>query len=307
METENVLLEAEKDYQKQYRKSKWWIEHRDGLRRAGIVAFICVDAVFVAFAGWTFADAYLVSFADEKRAVLEMASYGQSDLHAYALARAAKNIKVVTPTATISSEGKYDLYTTVSNPNRDWWAEFTYVFSSTAGTTEEAKGFVLPNSNASLAAYAIPSATPPRSLALSLSDVSWHHIDHHQTGDPATWIANRVGFEVTDASFAPIELDKKTVGRISFTIRNTTAYGYYDPALTVLLMRGTTIVGVTGTTLAALDAGESQDVAINWFGPIPNVSKVEVVAEVNPFDMASYKGLAGETTEDTRTRVKLRR
>lgn len=307
METENVLLEAEKDYQKQYRKSKWWIEHRDGLRRAGIVAFIVVDALFVAFAGWAFVDAYLVSYADEKRAVLELASYGQSDLHAYAVARAAKDLKIVTPTATVSSEGKYDLYTTITNPNRDWWAEYTYVFESTAGATAEAKGYVLPSSDKSLAAYAIASATPPRGLALSLTDVAWHHIDHHVTGDPAAWIANRVGFEVTNATFAPIEIDKKSVGRISFTVRNTTAYGYYDPSLTVLLMRGPTIVGVTGTTLSSIEAGESQDVSVNWFGPIPNVNKVEVIAEVNPFDMESYKALAGETTEDTRTRVQLRR
>lgn len=307
METENVLLEAEKDYQKQYKKSKWWIEHRDGLRRMGIVAFIMLDALFVGFAGWTFTDAYLISYADEKRAVLEMASYGQSDLHSYALARAAKSIKVVTPTATISSEGKYDLYATISNPNRDWWAEYTYVFSSTAGTTEEAKGFVLPNSEKPVVAYAIASATPPRSLALSLSSVAWHHIDRHETGEPAAWIANRVGFEISDAAFAPIMIEEKTVGRVSFTVRNTTAYGFYDPSLTVLLMRGPAVVGVTGTTLASIGAGESQDVAINWFGPIPNVNKVEVVVDVNPFDMASYKALAGETTEDTRTRVKLRR
>lgn len=307
METENVLLEAEKEYQKQYRKSKWWIEHRDGLRRAGIVAFIVVDALFVAFAGWAFVDAYLVSYADETRSVLEMASYGQSDLHGYALARAAKNLKIVTPIATVSSEGKYDLYTTITNPNRDWWAEYTYVFESTVGLTAEAKGYVLPNSDKSIVAYAIASATPPRGLALALTSVSWHHIDHHETGEPSAWIANRVGFEVTNATFAPIEIDKKSVGRISFTVRNTTAYGYYDPSLTILLMRGPTIVGVTGTTLSSIEAGESQDVSVNWFGPIPNVNKVEVIAEVNPFDMASYKALAGETTEDTRTRVQLRR
>ncbi len=319
METENVLLEAEKEYQKQYRKSKWWIEHRDGLRRLGIVAFIGVDALLVAFAGWAFADAYLVRYADETRSVLEMASYGQSDLHAFATARAAKNLKVVTPTATVSSAGKYDVYTTVSNPNKDWWAEFTYVFASTAGTTVEAKGYALPNSEKALAAYAIPSVTPPRGLALNLTSVAWHRIDHHETGDPAAWIANRVGFEIANATFAPIQLDGNSapssggkspaaaVGRISFTVRNTTAYGYYDPSLTVLLMRGMTVVGVTGTTLSSLDAGESQDVSINWFGPIPNVSQVRVVTEVNPFDMSSYKALAGETTEDTRTRIKLRR
>lgn len=319
---ESVLLEAEKSYQKQYRQSRWWIEHRDGLRRAGVVAFIVVDALFVGFAGWAFVDAYLVRYADETRAVLELASYGQSDLHAFTTARAAKALKAVAPIATVSSAGKYDLYATVSNPNKDWWAEVTYSFASSAGTTAEARAYVLPESDAPLAAYAVPSVTSPRGLELNMTGVAWHRIDHHETGDPAAWIANRVSFEITNATFAPIQLDgtpaspsgaasastsAAVVGRSSFTIRNASAYGYYDPALTVLLMRGSTIVGVTGTTLPSIEAGESQDVSVNWFGPIPNVTQVKVIAQVNPFDMASYKALAGETTEDTRTRVLLRR
>ena len=209
--------------------------------------------------------------------------------------------------ATVSSEGKYDLSTTVSNPNRDWWAEYTYAFEFASGKTEEGTGFILPNSEKTVVAYAVASSSMPRSLSLSLTNVSWHRIDHHKTGDPAAWIANRVEFVVSDAAFETLEIDEKAVGRITFSVRNASAYGYYDPLVTVRLMRGASVVGVTGTSLSSLDAGETQKVSINWFGPIPSVNKVEPIIEVNPFDMASYKALAGETTNDTRTRVQLRR
>ena len=306
METENVLLEAEKDYQKQYRKSKWWIEHRDGLRRAGIVAFIVVDALFVAFAGWAFVDAYLVSYADEKRAVLELASYGQSDLHAYAVARAAKDLKIVTPTATVSSEGKYDLYATIANPNDDWWAEFTYAFTSSAGDTEPASGFVLPGEEKPVVAYAVEASATPRSASLVISDVVWHRVDHHVTGDLERWMTDRLNFVVENAAFERVDLDGETLGRVTFAVKNDSAYSYYEPAFTATLLRGSSVVGVTGTTLSELDAGEEQEVVINWFGTIPSVNKVEVSVSVNPFDISSYKPLEGETTEDTRTRIQLR-
>jgi hypothetical protein len=52
-----------------------------------------------------------------------------------------------------------------------------------------------------------------------------------------------------------------------------------------------------------LDSGEEIDVGVNWFGTLPSVSKVEVIPEINIFDIDTYKSLAGETTRDTRTRV----
>lgn len=303
MSDDNVLLAPEKEFQKQYRLSKWWVEHRDGLRRLGIISFACVDAVFVIIAGWAFVDAYLVSYADERRAVLELAAYGQADLHAYTVANVARDLEVAGATAVSSTVGNFDLYATVTNPNDSWWAEFTYVFSSSAGETEPASGFVLPNSEKPIVAYAIPSSATPRSVALVVSDITWHHVDHHLTGDYATWIADRLNFVVEDAAFETVDVDEESLSRAVFTVKNESAYSYYEPKFVVRLLRGSTLVGVTGTTLGSIDAGATENVIVNWFGPKPAVNNVEVVAEVNPFDIGTYKPLEGETTEDTRTRV----
>ncbi|NBS41182.1 hypothetical protein EBS80_00800 [bacterium] len=146
MENGEVLLEAEKEYQKQYRLSRWWIEHRDGLKRLGVIAFACVDGIILLIAGWALLDGFIISEPEETRAVLELAAYGQNDLHAYAEARKAKDLTIGAVTAVPSSEGKFDLYATVTNPNANWWGEFTYAFASSAGTTDTATAFVLPNS-----------------------------------------------------------------------------------------------------------------------------------------------------------------
>lgn len=303
MSDEEVLLEAEKEYQKQYRLSRWWIEHRDGLRRVGIIAFACVDGLVLLFAGWTLLDGFVISEPEETRAVLELAAYGQSDLHAYAEANKAKDLTIGAAVALASSEGKYDLYATVTNPNDNWWGEFTYAFTSTAGTTESATGFVLPNSEKPLAAFAVESSATPRSVTLTVSDLVWHRVDHHVTGDVAEWLSDRVNFLVEDAAFEPVDVDGTAVPRVTFTVTNSSAFSYYEPTFVVRLLRGATLVGVTSTTLTALDAGAEENVSLNWFGTVPAANKVEVAADVNPFDIGVYKPLEGETTEDTRTRV----
>ncbi len=301
-----VLLEAGKEYQKQYRLSSWWIEHRDGLKRLGLILFACVDGIFLLVAGWAFVDAYAVSYADEQRSVLEIVAYGQSDLRAYSVATAAEDLDLGGTTVVASSEGKYDLYATIANPNDDWWAEFTYAFTSSAGDTEPASGFVLPGEEKPVVAYAVEASATPRSASLVISDVVWHRVDHHVTGDLERWMTDRLNFVVENAAFERVDLDGETLGRVTFAVKNDSAYSYYEPAFTATLLRGSSVVGVTGTTLSELDAGEEQEVVINWFGTIPSVNKVEVSVSVNPFDISSYKPLEGETTEDTRTRIQLR-
>jgi hypothetical protein len=306
MSNDRVLLEAEKDYQKQYRFSRWWIGHREPLKRLLLLLFALANAGILSFVAWTFVDAYAVSYDAETRSVLELAAYGQADLRAYSLANVAEELRVGPASAPASgAAGKYDLYATVANPNDDWWAEFTYSFTSSAGETESYDGYVLPGEERPLAAYGVESSVPPKSATLVISDVSWNRMDRHVTGDPAEWIAERVNFVVADERFEPVDLDGKTIGRASFTVKNDTAYGYYEPKVMVTLLRGTSVVGVTETTLSALDAGEEREVSVHWLGTIPSANKIEVRAFANPFDVSAYKPIEGETPEDVRARVRL--
>ena len=303
MDDGGILLEAEKEYQKQYRFSRWWIEHRTGLRRFGVLAFACVDAIILMVAGWTLLDGFVVSEPTETRSVLELAAYGQDDLHAYAMAHRAKDLNVGTVTSVPSSEGSFDVYATVTNVNTDWWGEFSYVFTTSAGTTAKVKTFILPNSKKSIVAYAVASSTIPHAASVVISELTWHRVDHHVTGDVATWLSDRMNFVIINPLFEVVDVNGTSVPRIVFTVNNSSAFSYYEPTFIIRLLRGSTLVGVTSTTLTAMNTGETEDVSLNWFGTVPNANRVEVEAVVNPFDIDVYKPLEGETTEDTRTRV----
>ncbi len=299
-----LLLQEEKEFKRFYRLSVWWVTHRALLKRIGFALFIAVDAALLLFGGWHLLDAFAVSYGVEQNAVMRMVALGQSDLHAYTAANAAVDLEVGDGRVISIGGGRYDLYATLANQNEDWWAEFTYAFSIGGEQTESREGFILPTQEKPVAELAVESASPIPSASLVLQDVRWHRVDAHGIPDYATWADDRLNLTISASSFEKeTRFDGEVFGRTAFTIENDTAYSYYDVGLFVLLLRGSSVVGVNRTTLSALESGVETEVTVNWFGTLPSVSQVQVIPELNIFDLEVYKPLQGESTRDTRTRV----
>jgi hypothetical protein len=301
------LKEEEQEFKRFYRLSSWWVNNRGRVRQAGLGLFFALDFALVAFAGWTFLDSFAVSYAQERLAVAEMVAYGQEDLNARTRAEAAVPLEPGTVTVLAVEDGAVDLYAPLVNANQDWWAEITYVFRAGEVATTPKKTFVLPAQEKQLLVFNTKDLGGARTAEVELQETIWHRVDRHLTGEPTNWLEDRLSMTIKDAAFqTDIPLDGKTIGRASFTVTNSTAFSYYDVPFVILLRRGSSVVGVNGTTIASLDAGATQDVSVNWFGALPSASTVEVVLDLNPFDLGVYKPLSGETTSDTRTRVFVR-
>lgn len=299
-----LLLQEEKEFKRFYKVSVWWVEHRAFLRRLWLILFIVVDAVLLLFGGWHLLDAFAVSYGREQNAVMRMVAYGQSDLRAYTVANAANDLEQGEGRVISIGGGRYDLYSTLVNPNDDWWAEFTYSFAVGDESTDVQTGFILPTQEKPIAELALESASPIGSASLVIEDVRWHRVDHHVVPDYPTWSSDRLNFLISASSFEKeTRFDGETFGRTTFTIENDTAYSYYDVGLFVLLLRGNSVVGVNRTTLSSLESGVDTEVSVTWFGTLPSVSQVQIIPELNIFDLEVYKPLQGETTRDTRTRV----
>ena len=299
-----LLLEEEKEEQRFYRLSLWWVEHRALLKRIGLIAFAALDVLMLIFAFWNLLSAFAIRYGAEESAVLRMVALGQADLHAYTSANAAKDIEQNSVRIFSIGDQRYDLYATIVNPNTDWWAEFSYAFSYNDTQTETRTSFVLPSQEKPVTELAVSSGVPISDAVFVISNIEWHRIDHHVIADYPTWSDDRLNIEVRDPSFVTEKrLDGEVYGRTIFTIENHAAFSYYDVGLYVVLKRGSSVVGVNRTTLSTLGTGEEKEVTVNWFGTLPSVSQVEVIPELNIFDLEVYKPLVGETTIDTRTRV----
>lgn len=300
---ENFLLEEDKEFRRHYKISLWWVEHREQLRKLGLAFGVGVGGLLTVFGLWTFTDSFLIGGEAERLDTARMAVTGK-ELNAYSVATAAKDLETSVITVLPSSAGKFDFATALTNPNTDWWATFTYSFIAGDVRTPTEHGYILPDEEKPFLALAAPFASAPSNAQVEITDLVWHRVDKHLTGPYQAFADDRLAIEITNRLFSTdLQVDGEPLGRVSFLVENRTAFSYYDLTLTIILRRGTSIVGVNRTTLSSLDAGQNQEVAVNWFGPLPSASEVQVIPEVNIFDLASYKPLAGETGEDVRTRV----
>lgn len=301
-QNDNLLLQEEKQDSKQYRKTLWWVEHREGLGNLGIILLAIFDISLILFVGWNLVETFFINAAPEQRALIQSVSNGQDDLHAYTAARAATEISISDAQVFSSGNNAYDFYVHLDNPNADWWAEFNYQFVFDGGATSVKNGFILPSGSKPITELAFSSTSGISNAQFQLQAVTWHRIDHHLIPNYAKWSQDRLGLEITNPALAEdTSVDAKGLFRTTFTVRNNTAYNYYNPTFYLLLKRGTSVTGVNKTVLQSLSAGETKDLVVNWFGVIPNATQVEVVPDLNIFDPMLYKSAQGVSTIDTRS------
>ena len=297
----DILLEEEKEDSRQYRFSLWWVEHRAGLKRIGIGIFIVVDVLLLAFVFWNLIDAYILKIDQEQQAVSSLTVANQTDLHGYTTSSAAQPLGIGDATVFSTATNKYDVYSELNNPNADWWAEFHYTFTDGATSTPDRTGFILPSEQKPVIEFAFASTASLSNPQLVLSTIAWHRVDHHQIPDYQKWSADRLGLDIQNPTYATdTSVATHTLYRSTFTVKNTTAFSFYQPVFYLLLKQGSRVVGVNRTTLATLTSGASQDVVVNWFGDVPTNGQIDVHPEINIFDPSAFKALIGVSPIDAR-------
>ncbi|HBK34335.1 TPA: hypothetical protein DEP34_01810 [Candidatus Uhrbacteria bacterium] len=299
-EESHILLPEEKTYAREYKWRHWWIEHRFTLKQTGLLVVMAAEVLLLLFVVWNLSDAFLLSSSGDEQAVAQMVTSGSSETHAFAISQQAESLQLSGARVLSLGDSRYDFYAEVTNPNDHWWAEVDYVFSS-GEIREKGTEFVLPSGETPLVAFFITSSIPLTSVSIEIQEVRWHRLDVHTIPVYEEWQEDHFRLAVTDISFDPsFELNGKRIGRMTFTITNEGPYGFYEVPLYLLLFRGGSVVGVNRTEVSTLDAGETKQVVVNWFGVVPSVSTYEVIPLINLFDPEVYQELQGKQSIDAR-------
>ncbi|KKW37128.1 MAG: hypothetical protein UY81_C0003G0008 [Candidatus Giovannonibacteria bacterium GW2011_GWA2_53_7] len=286
-----------------YRRARWWIAHREGARRLWIGLWIALDVFLVVFALWMFVDTFLINYEAERGLLRSLLVENQTSLRVTTEAQSAQPVTIDgAPLVLASSEDAYDFVGFVTNPNEDWWAEFTYQFSyGTDAVTESDVAFVYPGESRAILALGVEGARPTN-VKLRLLDLDWHRIDPHATPNFPSWKTDHVNLSVTNATFTSLEAGSSGVlGRSSFSVTNNSGYGYWSLPMTILLKHGSAIVGVHSTILDQFEAGETRQVDLSWFQAFPTIDVIEAVPTLNIFDASVYMPLRADRAIDTRT------
>lgn len=247
------------------------------------------------------ADTFLFRYEGERGLLRSLLIDNRTALHENAQSQAAKPITIDdVPLVLHSGEGMIDFLSFATNPNMDWWADVTYHFTYAGDqATDTASTILYPGDHRPLPVVAVASQGVA-SAKLVIDNVAWHRIDTHAIPDPASWLTDRLSFSVTDAVYESLALGKETIGHSTFTITNNTAYGYWSVPLVVMLKRGSSVIGVSTTSIDTFTAGHAQTVDMNWFVTLPSVTSIDVVPLVNVFDPASYLAPEGVGGVDSR-------
>ncbi|MEK9152828.1 MAG: hypothetical protein AAB692_05690, partial [Patescibacteria group bacterium] len=235
-----------------------------------------------------FVDWFFISGPAERSGV-GLLTKNLTDYKSFRALHAPRDIDVDPAVSLSAGNESQDVFARIENTNTGWWVEFDYQFTVPGAEVPVKHGFALPGEVRYLRELGIKAARSG-SPELTIANLQWHRINAHtiQPNYPA-WSASRLNFVIDNVKFVPPDpKDPLAISRATFTVRNDSAYSYWNVAFFVALNAGSSIVGVNSVTISELRAGESRSVDASWFNDLPHVDSVEVSADVNILDERVY-------------------
>lgn len=267
------------------RWSDWWVNHRDQVRKAAIGVFIAVDVALLGFGLWGFADWLALGGLKEEQAIRQMTGPNYARFGGVGL----QEVQVGAPFVLPGGVDKVDILAPIENPNTLFWAEVEYHFVIGGVEQSSLRTFVLPGQAKYLVHLGAPAASGS-GVELKIDRRLWHRAGTFGADSLQSVYDTRLDVRGENPVFVPADpLATTPVSSAKFTLANHTAFGYYDVDLLVLLYRGDSIVGVGKVSVDRIAAGEKRPMELFWYQLLPQVTKVEVVPDINIYDESVYR------------------
>jgi hypothetical protein len=267
----------------------WWVTHQVQVRKAATVVFGIFACSLFAYAAWGLIDWAFVSGVKERELMGQVVDQ-QIPIATFRKYGMKEEPVFDRPTILAAGEGRYDLFAKASNANANWMLTFDYRFEA-AGTTIPAKqGFLLPGETKRLHALAVRADAKPSTAETVVTNLRWHRVDPHLVYPGyREWATKRLDLAIEKPTFTPpAPGDALPVSHASFAVVNRTAFSYRTVGFFVTLYAGQQPVGVNYFSISGLSSGERRQVDVAWYSALPQITRVEVMPEVNILDASVY-------------------
>lgn len=182
----------------------------------------------------------------------------------------------------------YDFSAVAQNPNEDFVAQMRYKYVFDGGETPSKVVTILPKKKAPLAIYGFKSDIYPVGAKLIVEEMRWRRIDPHVVPDTQNYILARTNFIVDNLIIERNPIDGALPPRITFDIKNNTAYSYYEGRFALLLLGGGVLEGVMPLTIKEFRAGQNFPVDIRPVFSLTGIDDVEVIPLMDVFDQNEF-------------------
>lgn len=268
----------------------WIAENRRKIMKIIIISLVAISAFFFIYSSYNYI-IYFIS-GDPNAQII-------SNNLTVSPRKVTEDLSVSSVRA-LANDGRYDLTVQISNPNAKFMANFDYCFKK--GETDIVCGssFILPGETKHVVELAQPYSGSISEISFSVSGIFWRRIDTRQIPDWAAFFGQRLDFAIFDLNYAPASVsglsDKVNLNTLDFSIKNQTAYGYYEAPLDIFLYSGSEMIAVNRYILKNFLPGETRTVKLSWPGQFVSVNRTEVVPNVNIMDDSvylKYQGITG--------------
>ncbi len=200
----------------------------------------------------------------------------------------ARPLAVGTTQLYDSAPGKYDVVTTVSNPNPFHYAVVTFRHSAGVPSDKTTTMVVLPQKTVPLTSFGVESLTSAPSANFVIDSIQWKRLNRHTIPDPKAYIDQRLQFEISNVAFQRKNtIDGVATNKLTFDLSNLNPYSYWSPLFIVSLIDGGT-TGVLRLEVPELRAGETRFIDLRSLSDFASASEIEVTPVINVFDKNEY-------------------
>ena len=260
----------------------WVAEHRRRMIKIFIIFLILLSAFFFIYSSYYFV-VYLTSGDPNAQLLNDNLSFS---------ARQAPGVLEISPLQIFSGDGQADLAIQITNPNEKFLANFSYCFKLGDKDVACGQDFILPAEKKHILALASEFSGSRSEVSFSISDIFWRRIDAHQIPSWTDFYSQRLDFAISDLNFTTAALsglsDKVNLNTLDFSVKNQTAYSYYEAPLNIFLYSGSDLIAVNRYRLQSFLSGETRAVKISWPGRFDAVNRTEVAPDINIMDNNVY-------------------
>lgn len=260
----------------------WVAENRRKITKIIIILLILLSAFFFIYSSYNYI-VYFISGDPNSQFVINNQILSP---------RKVTSDLEISPLQVFSSDSRSDLAVQLSNPNDKFMANFSYCFKLGEKNVACGTGFILPSEKKYILALAAEFTGSRSELTFSVSDIFWRRIDTHQIPNWSDFYNKRLDFAVSGLNFASAAVsglsDKVNLNTLDFSVKNQTAYGYYEAPLNIFLYNGSEIVAINRYIIQNFLPGETRSVNISWPGSFSAVNRTDVTPDINIMDDNVY-------------------
>ncbi|MFA5076693.1 MAG: hypothetical protein WC480_04760 [Patescibacteria group bacterium] len=275
--------------EKELKISLWLVTNKILLLKLLKVFLVILNIVIWGYVVYNLVDFYLISWTKDEALRREL-TISYIDYNGLRQLNRPRDLVISSVDSFDLGNDRYDFMARVTNPNPNWdVVSIKYVFNF-AGREEDKdkETFILPGDEKYLVDLGVYSQRAPANLSLKIEEVRWQRV--HQYQELKDQVLN---FTIFDVRFVPpkeLPGGRVPVAQTQFSVKNRSAYNFWEVGYYIILWRGPKIVGVNYVLINEDFSSQTvKNLEVNWYQRLSSVDKVEVIPEINVLDPDAYR------------------